>query len=322
LLVMLAAPNLVSRGLATLWASPEAAALNRQLAVREAAAAIRRDTRDENVVVWSSPNLAHDVAFYGNFGVLGTLYWENAAGLRTMAEIAGSSEEEAMRLMRRRGVTHVALTFDDDWGIALPDLLWPERTEAERQRSFGYQLLVERRVPWWLEALSPTDGDVRVYRVRLAEGFSPETVTQLERRLASSSPEERYRLLTQAGATLQSAGQRARAVEYLRRALNERVTDLDAAVRLAWILSTAPEAEVRQPEFAVQLARQCVRLDAGSAEAQHALAAALAATGEFAEAVEAIERAVALRQRAGKVVPEGWARQREAYRQYRAWMAE
>ncbi|HSG89059.1 MAG TPA: tetratricopeptide repeat protein [Pseudomonadales bacterium] len=67
--------------------------------------------------------------------------------------------------------------------------------------------------------------------------------------------------------------------------------ELSALSGLAWLLATAPAAELRDGPRAVQLARQAVARDA-SAQALDVLAAALAETGQFDAAVDAQERAI------------------------------
>lgn len=328
LLGLLAVPDLAARGWDLLRrADGDATSVHaEQLSLRSAAAAIRRDSPQGDVVVWSGPNTAHDVAFYGNFRALGTLYWENAAGLRAMAAIAAAPEDEAARLMRNAGVTHVVLTAGDDVLLDVARVLRPEQSEAEWRHSFGRQLLDGQRLPWWLEPVWPRMGDalasrVRVWRVNF-QAPSADALRQLEKTLVMATAAERYRLLTQTGAALQQGGRRGEAKGYLLRALNEGVTDLEAALRLGWILATAPESDVRDPTFAVRLARQCVRLDGESSEAHQVLAAALAAAGKFGEAIAAIDRAMDVARAAGLPVPAEWREQRERYRLGRAWVAE
>jgi len=64
---------------------------------------------------------------------------------------------------------------------------------------------------------------------------------------------------------------------------------------LAWVLATAPEASARNGARAVELAKDAVKLSGGQEPAiLDTLAAAQAEAGQFSEAVETAERALAL----------------------------
>jgi tetratricopeptide (TPR) repeat protein len=151
----------------------------RQLLYREVAQVIRESQPQGDVVLFGSPNTSVNVAFFGDFKSLGTLYWENLDGLKAAAEIsAARTEEEAARLIKARGVTHLAFFRDGNYILEYAILLNDGSTVEEAQQTFGYRLLGARVVPVWLEALpyaAPTglpedvDREVLVFKVNFAQ---------------------------------------------------------------------------------------------------------------------------------------------------------
>ena len=67
--------------------------------------------------------------------------------------------------------------------------------------------------------------------------------------------------------------------------------------RLAWILATSPQLELRDPERAVALAREAVGREPGEGFLWNTLGAALYRAGEWEEALEALARSAELRER-------------------------
>lgn len=151
----------------------------RQLLYREVAQAIRISQPQGEVVVLGSPNTSVNVGFYGDFKTLGTLYWENLDGLKAAAEIISArSEDEAARLIKARGVTHLAMFRAGNYVLEYAALLRPGITLEEAQSTFGYRLLAGRQVPLWLEALpyaAPTglpneiDREILVFKVNFTQ---------------------------------------------------------------------------------------------------------------------------------------------------------
>lgn len=362
---VLVLPTLVLRTVEAreMWIGRSPAPAGPSLA-RAVAQAIRVDQPDGDVVVWSGPNTSHDVAFYGRFRTLGTLYWENRAGLAATAAIAGAgTDADAADLLRSHGVTHVVLTPDDAVLLDLVRLRAATMGRRAGDRGFAARLLAGEPAPDWLEPLGtgPAVAGARLWRVNFGPvtaeaayrradqawkdgqpeaalaGFTrsaelghsgarlrrveilvlqrrwPEAAAELDLVLTQAPAEARYRLLAQMGTALAEAGERARAGEVLQRALREQVTDLEAPRRLAWLLATAPEARLRQPETALALARQCVRLNPEDALAWRTLAAAQAVNGDFAGAGRSLERALNLRQPGGPA-ENSWEEQLRAYR--------
>ncbi len=141
---------------------------------RDIAAALRADQPSGDIRLLTTPNASLSLGYYGDFQTVGTVYWENLAGLKGAAGIfSAQSADQAAALVRERKLTHVVMLSEDDFLAPYYQLLHPNATEDEFRSSFGYQLLVERRVPPWLqtvpysvpEDLRSTGVDVFVYKV-------------------------------------------------------------------------------------------------------------------------------------------------------------
>ena len=142
---------------------------------RDVAAVLRATQPSGEIILLSSPNGSTGVGYYGEFRSLGTLYWENAEGLKAAARIFSTSDDaEAERLMRARRVTHVAMFGEENFIEPYLLLLNPGATPQMLQRSFGWRLLAGAEIPAWLEpipyetppGLRVLNNPVRLYRVR------------------------------------------------------------------------------------------------------------------------------------------------------------
>jgi tetratricopeptide (TPR) repeat protein len=138
---------------------------------RDIAAALRASQPNGPIVVLSSPNASVAIGYYGQFQTIGTLYWENLAGTKAAAEMfSAPTDLAARRLVRARGVTHIAMVSEDNFLAEYYDLLHPGSTQEALQNSFGYKLLVNLTLPMWLEQIPydmPTDVPYRPTRVVL-----------------------------------------------------------------------------------------------------------------------------------------------------------
>jgi hypothetical protein len=80
----------------------------RSLAVRDVAHWLRLRAGNDRVTIAAAPTSTTSLIYFGNFSGVGTLYWENAAGLRSAAALfAAQSSEEARAIAERLGVTHI-----------------------------------------------------------------------------------------------------------------------------------------------------------------------------------------------------------------------
>ncbi len=94
---------------------------------------------------------------------------------------------------------------------------------------------------------------------------------------------------------LARSGQTAQAIIQYQGALRLEPESLEALKNLAWLLATHRDAQFRHGPDAARLAEQAVRLTQGrDAAALDALAAAQAESGDFAQAVATVDRALAL----------------------------
>jgi tetratricopeptide (TPR) repeat protein len=121
---------------------------------RDIAAALRASQPDGRIVLLASPNASVAIGYYGLFQTIGTLYWENLDGTKAAAQMfSAQTEQEARRLIRKRGVTHVAFISEDNFIAEYFDLLHPNATDVSLPRSFGYRGLVDQSFPMWLEQI-------------------------------------------------------------------------------------------------------------------------------------------------------------------------
>ncbi len=112
-------------------------------------------------------------------------------------------------------------------------------------------------------------------------------------------------------------GQRAKAAGDYRSALQLTPEDVAALNNLAWILSTSPEAELRDGRRAVELAAAaCRATEHRRAELLGTLAAAHAEAGDFSAAVEWAQKAI---QTAEPPLKEELEDQLQAYQMRRPW---
>ncbi|MGH7946510.1 MAG: hypothetical protein ACREF9_16105, partial [Opitutaceae bacterium] len=121
---------------------------------RDIAAAIRASAPNDDIVLLASPNASTAVGYYGRFKTLGTLYWENVAGLKAAAmSLSARSQEESAELIRKYGVTHIAMISEENFIEQYYRLLHPGATNEDVKKSFGYQLLAARVIPPWLQMI-------------------------------------------------------------------------------------------------------------------------------------------------------------------------
>ena len=121
---------------------------------RDIAAALRASQPAGDITVLASPNASVELGYYGRFRTLGTFYWENVGGLKAAAAIlSAASPEQADTLIRDHKVTHLALVSEADFLAEYFHLDRPAGTDADFEKSFGYQLFVAHKVPDWLQAI-------------------------------------------------------------------------------------------------------------------------------------------------------------------------
>lgn len=121
---------------------------------RDVASALRATQPAGEITLLTSPNASTGVGYYGRFRTLGTLYWENGEGLKAAAAIySARTESEAAMLIRKHGVTHIALIMEENFILPYFSLLNPKAGVEELKKSFGYRLLYDKVVPQWLQMI-------------------------------------------------------------------------------------------------------------------------------------------------------------------------
>jgi len=153
-----------------------------EVVYRDIAAALRRSMPEGTLVLFTNPNASVSVGYYGRFTTTGTLYWENHAGLRTAAElVCAPTDEAAEAIIRRHGITHVAVISEENFVLGYAKLLHPDITLERLRTMFGARLLA-RNIPVWLEPLLYTAPrnlpahlatlEVDLYKVNFQQSFA------------------------------------------------------------------------------------------------------------------------------------------------------
>ncbi len=138
----------------------------RQFALRDLAFWLRQHSGGGPVTVLAGPTTTTELVYHGGFRGVGTLYWENLAGLRALSEIYGATDPmRALTLIRQHGITHLVLppwgAFADEAARLVHGLRAGETPPAG---AFARELLSpEGRLPDWLRPLP--------YRLPEAEQF-------------------------------------------------------------------------------------------------------------------------------------------------------
>lgn len=337
------------------FSSAEAPQANGQealhLVMRDLAETIRQRAGDQPVTLLSSPNSSLLLGTMGDFKTIGTLYWENAAGLKAAARMfAAQSDEEALRLIQERGVTHIALISWENFIEPYVRIINPDGGDAAVLNSFGFKALYQRTLPVWCRPIpyrntaalqqlqlvvlllevvpeqTPIEALYHVGVYHRAEG-RPQDAEPCFRQVLEASPDSnlarmelagllidtnraeegvrhmiegltpievpvRDGLLAQVGVRLAQLQQPALALKLLE-AFPLTFTPESAARAnlMAWILSTAPDDQLRAPRKAMDLLQEIDRAGLSNRVPWgDTMAAALAAAGRYDEAVATLER--------------------------------
>ena len=220
---------------------------------------------------------------------------EDAAGYESML----AADPESARLHEAAAAIHLSLGRTDRAMAHLEAALRLDPRSVEAHYNFGLALASERRLAESAEhfaralALQPDHLAARVNlgAVLRAQGRFDESIEQLRAalRIDASNAAARTNL---AGALVSRGHVRDATVEY-RSALVARPDLIEPLTSLAWILATAPDAAIRRPAEAVQLAERAAALtNRADLRALDTLAAAHAAAGDFRRAVEIAESAL------------------------------
>lgn len=144
---------------------------------RDIAAALRQDQPAGDIVLLTNPNASTAIGYYGRLKTIGTLYWENLAGVKAAAGMTAATLEAAARpLWAERGVTHIVLISEAAFVEEYYRMLHPEVKPDDWRQSLGFHLFVGQTVPIWLEPVPYTlpvdtllpDGRVMIYKTKFA----------------------------------------------------------------------------------------------------------------------------------------------------------
>ncbi len=147
----------------------------RALAERDVGHWLRQRAGAGRVVVAGSPTITTSLVFYGGLTGVGTLYWENAGGLKDAAALYAAPTDEAARaVVRRCGITHiVVVSWDGFEGVYTRLARGLEVTAPIPPDAFIVRLLTAAVPPAWLRLIPfrlprhpALDGQqVRIYEV-------------------------------------------------------------------------------------------------------------------------------------------------------------
>ena len=316
-----------------------------QVLFRYVASTLRAEEPVGDFVVLADPDASLALGYYGGMHTLGTLYWENIAGLRAAAEILCARDEaEAAALVRARGVTHIVSLLG---GAFLPEyhhLLRPGTPPEAVKSTFGYKLAHDpENAPRWLRPVPfrrlAELGDIAervalfrvdfnqteprrlhaLARVQIARDRLADADATLVRLLDLVPPAEQPGLCLDAAARFYDFGADARAAAWFRRAL-ALAPDPAAANTLAWILATTADRALRDGRAALALVEPLVEAGAADAAVLSTYAAACAEISRWPAAVAAAERALAAARAQRDTAAEPLLLRRlESYRAGRPW---
>lgn len=311
---------------------------------RDIAAALRASQPTGDIVLLACPSTSQGVGYYGRFQTVGTLFWENAVGLRAAAEMFSATDEaDARRRLAERRVTHIVLTSEEDFLGEYFSLLRPAAPSAEIAATFGHQLSVRQQIPTWLRVLPyapPPDlrwpglrvlllqivpdqpAPVALYHIaaaQLANDQPDRAEATLHTALQATVASEQAAFAVAAGNLCYQRGARPAAARLYRAGFSQG-GNLTLAANLAWQLATDRDDTVRDGSAALDLARRAVALSSDDVSAVNALAAALAETGNFVDAATTASRALELVHATGDASATASFEQRlAAYRAGRPW---
>ncbi len=204
----------------------------RQFVMRDLAWWLRRRTGTDPVTVLSGPTATTELVYHGGFRGVGTLYWENLAGLRALVDIYGATApDRALALLRARGVTHLVIL---PWGPFARESARLARglraTEPLPAGAFAVDLLESGRgLPDWVRPLP--------YRLPETAQFKDQFALVLEITPEQTAAEAAVRRAQ----FLAAMGDTASAQQLVRQVLAGHPDHVMALVALAQLQRTARE---------------------------------------------------------------------------------
>ena len=144
-----------------------------------------------------------------------------------------------------------------------------------------------------------TDSHINLGTALLQKGRADEAMGHFQKvlELSADSADAHYGL----GNAFSQKGMTAEAILQYQKTLQIKPVNPEVQNNLAWLLATCPEASLRNGSKAVELARQANDLTGGGNPViLHTLAAAFAETGRLGDALQSVQKAIALAQTAGR----------------------
>jgi tetratricopeptide (TPR) repeat protein len=239
--------------------------------------------------------------------VLGLLTWRQSlmyADAETLWRTTIAKNPDAWMAYDNLGII-LARKGDVDGALALfQKTLAIRPDDALARNNLGLILCQKERVDEGIvefqKALSILPGSAEfrnnLGKAFLAKGQQREAMIQFQKILENNplNPKANYYL----GIVLFQTGREDEAMAHFQKALEsqpEFAEAWDSLDHTAWLLATSPEASVRNGPKALALARQLARLSRGNnAVILDTLAAACAESGQFSEAIDVAQRALAL----------------------------
>lgn len=241
----------------------------RQFVVRDLAWWLRRRTGVDPVTVLSGPTATTELIYHGGFKGIGTLYWENLAGLRALVDIYGAADpDRALERLRARGVTHLVILPWGPFAVESARLARGLRaTEPVPAGAFAVDLLESGRgLPDWVRPLP--------YRLPGTEQFKDQFALVLEIAPEQTAAEAAVRRAQ----FLAAMGDPAAALQLIRQVVAANPDQVTALVTLAQFQRAARERSAHN--HTVERLRPLLRTDPPLEPADRvALALELAAAG-------------------------------------------
>jgi hypothetical protein len=118
---------------------------------RDMAKALLQNANGKPITLLSSPNSSCLLSTFGGFKTIGTLYWENVEGLDTAAHLLNAqSDEEALAMIKKQGITHVALMSWENFIGPYFQIIYPNPVPGKSlENSFGQRALFKKTIPQW-----------------------------------------------------------------------------------------------------------------------------------------------------------------------------
>lgn len=241
----------------------------RQFVVRDLAWWLRRRTGVDPVTVLSGPTATTELIYHGGFKGIGTLYWENLAGLRALVDIYGAADpDRALERLRARGVTHLVILPWGPFAVESARLARGLRAaEPVPAGAFAVDLLESGRgLPDWVRPLP--------YRLPGTEQFKDQFALVLEIAPEQTAAEAAVRRAQ----FLAAMGDPAAALQLIRQVVAANPDQVTALVTLAQFQRAARERSAHNNT--VERLRPLLRTDPPLEPADRvALALELAAAG-------------------------------------------